>query len=514
MSNSQEIVRAVSTDDDDACPVCLCSPSDQLLFVAAPCKHTVCQPCMERILLAQHSGTDLYIPTRGKCPICRCQVSLFDLTFTNGDLAYPIDTDISHSPIGGLVYKVDGRLATSPDFCFDKETPYIDFGENGDGETISFDTFHWHAKSRTFHGTLTDEPLGSKWDVVLQFSSDLRFISNGVQIVKSNGRSNTRYPLDGHWVVQWESGFQDLIRVSRNAFTYGGLRYVLDLSNAGQVQFEWPIENKVVQTAVNGVNLDEQPQGPSVGSRIEWKTSQDERITWTRQSVGHEETIRFGVGGHMYHRVDASNRTRPTYHEDSLWGNTFCQALKVGLASYHFLSPQDGAYISYENPLCARWPSLDDGTPVPSQVYFRNMSFDETEKIFRGTIEWQQDHGTTWQGCSKWIYEMKFDSEYTCIISGGVKSIHFGNDLDEVDMSTFGADLVYINAAIMEKFDSLMNEETDEDESAYECYVRVSQSLRARLQREGASVRTTATMNHVLTVRQQAGSSDPIDYNL
>ena len=109
---------------------------------------------------------------------------------------------------------------------------------------------------------------------------------------------------------------------------------------------------------------------------------------------------------------------------------------------------------------------------------------------------------------------MKFDSEYTCIVSGGVKSILLhGNE--EVDMSTFGVDLVYINAAIIKKFDLLMNDETaDEEESDYDRYVRISQTLRARLLREGASVRTTATMNHVLTAIQQTDSADPIDYNL
>ena len=155
-------------------------------------------------------------------------------------------------------------------------------------------------------------------------------------------------------------------------------------------------------------------------------------------------------------------------------------------------------------------------TPVPSQVYFKNTSFDESMRVFRGTIEWQQEYGTTWQGCSKWIYEMKFDSEYTCIVSGGVKSILHGNNDDEQDMSSFGVDLVYINAAIMEKFEALMNHEVDdsnEQESDYDRYARISRSLRMRLQSEGASVRTMAVMHHVLTVSQQP-ESDPIDFNL
>lgn len=81
-------------------------------------------------------------------------------------------------------------------------------------------------------------------------------------------------------------------------------------------------------------------------------------------------------------------------------------------------------------------------------------------------------------------------------------------------MSTFGVDLVYINSAIIKKFDLLMHEAVGEEESDYDRYVRVSQNLRARLLREGASVRTTATMNHVLTAIQQTDAADPIDYNL
>jgi hypothetical protein len=227
-------------------------------------------------------------------------------------------------------------------------------------------------------------------------------------------------------------------------------------------------------------------------------------------SVGDEQVLRFGPGGIMYRRLDAGSRSHPTFCENTLWGNTFCQGLKVGLASYHFLSSENRAYISYEHPLCAQWPPLDDGTPVPSQVYYKNIAFDETEHVFRGTIEWQEEYGTTWQGCSKWNYEMKFDSEYTCILSGVVKSI--SNGTEEQEMSSFGIDLVYINAAVVDKFQSLMSH-ADEEEPEYDRYVRISRSLRERLQHEGASVRTMAMMHHVLTATQRP-ESEPIDFNL
>jgi len=508
-SQPQDTITSVLSDDDDACPVCLCNPSEELTFLAGPCGHAVCQPCMERILLTQHSQSETHIPTRGMCPICRRQMSLFELTIQNSDaeLAFPKNTQVSDSPIGGLIYA--GRPGGGPTFHFDEDIPYVTI-ENG--TRISFETFHWHSKSRTFHGTLTDALL-REWDVVLQFSSDLRFISNGVVTKRSIHTNCNEFPLDGEWLVQWESGARAIIHVGHNVFHHGPHRYMLDLSNKEEINFKWPTDLGVTQTAVRGVNLESQPQGPPVGSHIVWRTTENERIVWTRGSMGDENIERFGPGGRMYRRIDAGTRTRPTYHGDLLWGNTFCQSLHVGLASYKFLSPEDGAYISYENPMCARWPPLDDGTPVPSQVYFKNMSFDDSERVFRGSIEWLQEFGTTWQGCSKWIYEIKFDTEYTCVISGGVKSVFHGNDDDEQDMSTFGVDLVYINAAIMEKFETLMTNDSDEEEVGYDRYVQVSQSLRSRLQREGASIRTIATMNHVLTATQQPGA-DPFDYNL
>ena len=364
MSSCQENIPATLSDEDNVCPVCLCSPSVDLVFLSGPCGHAVCQPCMERILLTNNSGN---VPTRGKCPICRCDMSLFELTTVeNNDgegeimLAYPKDTNVSESPIGGLIYVA--RPEGGATFHFDEPVPYITMED--DRLKVSFDTFHWHEKSRTFHGTIMDSndknDNAIEWDVVLQFSSDLRFISNGVIIKRYHRNNRNQYPLDGDWMVQWESGFRDDIRVTHNVFTYGPHRYVLDLSNKRQPRFTWPFEHSVIQTAVEGVDLTAQPQGPPVGAQIVWTTSDNERIVWTRETMGDEQVERVGPGRRMYRRVNAGSRSRPTYHAESLWGNTFCQSLKVGLASYQFLSVEDGAFISYEHPMCARWPPLDD----------------------------------------------------------------------------------------------------------------------------------------------------------
>jgi hypothetical protein len=229
-------------------------------------------------------------------------------------------------------------------------------------------------------------------------------------------------------------------------------------------------------------------------------------------------------GGHL-----ETTHERPAYGSDTLWGNTFCQGFKVGLASYQFLvaSSDDNdddasstpsttqAYISYEHPISFQWPPLDDGSPVPARVYFRDISFDETKRIFRGSICWLQDYGTTWQGFKKWIYEMKFDSKFTFIASGSVHSIL--KDSEELhEMSSFGQDLIYINAAIDEHFRGLAmaNDEQGEDEAMIsDRFARLSQPLRQEWAREGASVRVIAMLHNALT-KVVVGRPSPVDFNL
>ena len=177
------------------------------------------------------------------------------------------------------------------------------------------------------------------------------------------------------------------------------------------------------------------------------------------------------------------NASRPTYNSSSIWGNTFCQGFKVGLASYHFETNEE-AFISYEHPGTSQWPPLDDGSPVPSRVFFRNTTWDATERIFRGEICWQDDFQTSWQGFQKWKYDMKFDSNFTFIASGTVLSIMEENG-DTREMSTFGDDLVYINAAVDERFQSLIDIADDEQEDAWDRFNRLSRPLREEWASEG-----------------------------
>lgn len=496
-------------DDDDMCPICLIplTRASRGKFCVGPCGHCICQADAERILLSatKHAppvlsyyyggggggqGGDesidpyLYVPTLGRCPICRHGWSLFDLQHVNDKddnseaattdnnedgrdgrttttpprrLVYVKNTDMTLWPVTGKTFADERRGGNGLALSFDLDQgPVVSWykePDNGMGMAeegteqqqqqvvvVHFEPgSHFHDRSRTFHGhvVLRDDDQSATWGgvsllrCILQFSSDYRFIPLGV-----------------------------------------------------------------------------------------WMDDEDKVIQW------------LGVGRRMLHSVGLSSelgharqrrQVRPTYHGSTVWGNTFCQSLKVGLASYHFLTTEE-AYISYEHPVSSQWPPLDDGSPVPDRIFFRNTSYDAHERIFRGEICWEQDYGTTWQGFRTWMYQMKFDSNYTYIVSGTVHSLLVGTD-EPHETSTFGHDLVYMNAAVDEYFTTLMmipgtsngdhqhNDEEQAEEQITDRFTRLSLPLRQQWASEGASVRLIAMLHSVLTkviMRQES----PVDFNL
>ena len=198
-----------------------------------------------------------------------------------------------------------------------------------------------------------------------------------------------------------------------------------------------------------------------------------------------------GASGRGYERLNNEPRAPPTYHAASVWGNVFCQALRVGMASYHF-EEEGQVYISYEHPVTSYWPPLDNGNPIPSRVYFQDVSFPDPH-TFRGEIRWQDDHGTTWQGMKRWVYEIQFDEEYVCIVGGHVRS-EPAHDTQLQVMSTYGRELVYVNAALWDQF-----EDTQEIDRTLG---RVSSS----------PSKVQAMVRQVL--RSPRDSGNPIDYNV
>jgi hypothetical protein len=413
---------------EEVCPICLLPSSEDRKFCAGPCSHRFCVPDAERILLTKPGANErspdphLFVPTLGRCPICRRGMSLFDLQQEEGEDLYEKNTDMTTWPITGKTFaeRTNGLSVSfdperGPTICW-----YAGQGEEEEErQEVSFQPrSHFHDQSRTFHGEVElNEAQQSTWggvsllSCIFQFSSDLRFIALGVI-------------MDG--------------------------------------------DRRVVES--------------------------------------------LGLGGRLLYSSGPSQpNERPTHRGNTLWGNTFCQSFKVGLASYQFLTNEE-AYISYEHPISSQWPSLDDGSPVPARVFFRNTSFDTNERIFRGEICWQQDYGTTWQGFRKWIYEMKFDSKYTFIVSGKVLSILSDSD-EPHEMSTFGNDLVYINAAVDERFRGLVENNADDEEEISDRFNRLSQPLRLEWALEGASVRVIAMLHSALT-KLVMGQESPVDFNL
>ena len=243
--------------------------------------------------------------------------------------------------------------------------------------------------------------------------------------------------------------------------------------------------------------------------------------------------------------LQSLQRKEPQYHATTLWGNTFCQGMKVGLASYHFgeillhnnnTLPEEEeeedesntnnnnttntndninspttlpeCYISYEHPATGQWPPLDNGMAIPARVPFRNVSFDPTTRIFRGHICWLDDFGTAWNGMVRWEYEIHLDDAYTCIVGGQVLTFReHGSDEGE-ELSRYGEALVYVNARLWEVF-----RQQGQDDPDYH-YPEHSRVLRQALLRQGASVRTIAAMHSILTAAQVPEADNPIDYNL
>jgi hypothetical protein len=112
------IPRQEDEDDSSSCPVCLTTECSNM--VSGPCRHTFCMPCMERVLNAEasmtrwppQSATDIHLsaPTLGRCPICRSELSLFEVVDSNiamKELLYPPYVEYhlqEHHPLKDSVY--------------------------------------------------------------------------------------------------------------------------------------------------------------------------------------------------------------------------------------------------------------------------------------------------------------------------------------------------------------------------------------------------------------------------
>lgn len=320
------------------CPVCLLPGTTDEPLLVTTCGHSFCRGCIERVLMT----TKLINPTSAPCPVCRRELSLFDLQLPSSG-AKLHEKDTSCAALSGMVF-VQERTVGLASYHFpqtiaeggsgdggpESALPYLCYGsarvdECGwtldDGSRPPARKFfepgcHWHAATRTFHGTVLWEEgwyNSRRWDYVMQFSSEFRYICGGGVTMSKPG---------------------------------------------GAVEIT--------------------PFGPRGLSYMQWHSSADEEA---------------GPAGPPL-----------SYHAGTLWGNVFVQGMRVGLASYHFASAatEDGSrdgrtgYISYEHPYCAQWPPLDDGSPVPARVPFTDVEWDEATRTFRGSVRWRDTYGTSW----------------------------------------------------------------------------------------------------------------------
>mmetsp|Transcript_26428 Transcript_26428/g.64396 ORF Transcript_26428/g.64396 Transcript_26428/m.64396 type:complete len:621 (-) Transcript_26428:280-2142(-) len=415
-----------------------------------------------------------------------------------------------------------------------------------------WNNFHFFAKTMTFQGNIHFPSFVTRLsgrdyrydqlECLLQFSENGHFVRDGYLRWKlqstaaakaaskdhqSSSSSTTtleeeeHFPLDGTWQVMWTSGQSIKIHVQRHCFDCFQEWYKIELDENHRPRFPWPSEygQGVVQTSNQSLPPGDQ-QGPAVGETFEWKTNSDmpayRTIVWKRMGTAADlsddawKLIRLQPDHFVFKRIlaaaggggesggddndSASALTRPTYHSDRLWGNTFCQAFCVGLASYHFVGPNSEtgaleAYISYEHPRTSSWPPLDNGSAVPSRVPFRNTSYDSETRTFRGDICWMEVYGTRWQGEAKWSYEIRFDPLFF-FVEGGTCRMTVGRPDHQ-----FGVDLVYVNAAIEDP-------------------LRVSMRNDDGPNCESASRETKTMISHLMMNLLQNAESSLFDFNL
>jgi len=220
---------------------------------------------------------------------------------------------------------------------------------------------------------------------------------------------------------------------------------------------------------------------PTVESKPEPEQQQQQRridvtfvsvMEWTRVSPVpcRQQRAALELGGRegpIYKRLNnQDNGTKNTakYQGKMLAGNTFCQKHAVGLASYHFdCENEDGYYVSFQHSDTAAWPALDNGAPLPTRIQFRNAvtTNDDSFAVFRGSLDWRSDCGTTWQGMERSEYNIRFDPHFLCIIGGTVTPIY--NDENDEAFSVVGLSTMCCNAGLFDEFVSQFKGESEHE---------------------------------------------------
>ena len=511
-------------------------------------------------------------PTLGSCPICRQELYLFDLRYsqsgikvhaqeTNGGFNVPVELRgaifvESTENYPGMIGRGSYHFPVN-----DNEPPYYDISKvprkNDEITTLPLVDCHWHEPSRTFAGMLrprkADQTI-SHQHVIFSFSADWRFVRQGVVLMrrkrdyKTTKEIQLAYPYDGKWkVLESVGSFLPQAFPDVKSFTVDGFGIVESLTHYPCMirrddKKDSASRPKIVFLAslkefisCSSCDLDLGSEVIPIGYEWTWVDPNDPetKMVWKRESISSSIPADQAnpIGGHSGRFLLRSTENEndlylqqqqdsvdPVYNKASVWGNVFCQAYQVGLASYHFEGTGENGnssvYISYESPSTGMWPPLDNGQVLPARVPFRNISFDTESRTFRGHICWQEDFGTSWQGMIRWEYEMVFDHDFTCIVAGHVNSVNSHN-MEEC-MSRYGESLIYCNVKLWDVFRNELTSPGQEDDDnsqvdVGERYRTRSLELRVELQRQGASVRTVALVHRVFTAAQDPQGQNPFE---
>ena len=141
----------------------------------------------------------------------------------------------------------------------------------------------------------------------------------------------------------------------------------------------------------------------------------------------------------VYNTVDmASGSALETPSRATIFGESYLQHGDKGVASYHFLAPDD-CYISYERAPAA-WV-LDDGSRPPARKAFANPRYDEATRTFTGTIDWSDNN---FAGDARWEYEMVFADDFVTIAGGQMTG--FDSEGNQTRTCAFPDTLRYVRA--------------------------------------------------------------------
>ena len=371
-----------------------------------------------------------------------------------------------------------------------------------------------------------------------------------------------QYPLDGTWAIVWYvHGIErkETIMVEKSEYHVAGYCFHLHLDDPIHPWLAWP-RSPIIQTVQSGVNLREETIGPPIGGRIVWTTTSPDFpiIYWIRRTIGKPSSSNSttfepdqlwsqNLQDLAFHQRDS---LLPKYNRYSIWGNVFIKKYRVGNASYHFLSPQLGGYVSFEHPACRQLPPLDDGRPFPSRIHFHNLEYNPLERSLTAMLGWEQDFGVTWNDNVRWKLDMQFDTQFICILRGGIQcewshirhapnqprpppSPHRPPPIpvyvpptpsadspivssqeernEEWRMSGYGYDQLYMNAAILERFRDLP-EDPKEGATNGSKYFKMCQRMLQRLEEEGATERTRQMIEYVLRASEDP-NAHVIDFN-